>query len=30
MEYRKMVVEAQTMVDEARDKQKGKNVETMA
>ncbi len=29
MEYQKMVVEAQTMVDEARNKQKGKSVETM-
>jgi len=27
MEYRRMVVEAQTMVDETRNKQKGKNVE---
>jgi hypothetical protein len=29
MEYKRMVVEAQTMVDEARNKQKGKNVETV-
>jgi hypothetical protein len=29
MEYRRMVVEAQTMEDETKDKQKGKNVETM-
>jgi hypothetical protein len=29
MEYKRMVVEAQTMVDKARDKQKGKNVEIM-
>ncbi len=29
MEYRKMVVEAQTMVDEARNRAKGKSVETM-
>ncbi len=29
MEYIKMVVEAQTTVDEAKDKQKGKSVETM-
>ncbi len=28
MEYKKMVVEAQIMVDEARNKQKGKSVET--
>ncbi len=29
MEYRRMVVEVQTMVDEARDRLKGKSVETM-
>ncbi len=29
MEYKKMVVEAQTMVDETKNKQKGKSVETM-
>ncbi len=29
IEYRKMVLEAQTMVDEARNKHKGKSVETM-
>jgi len=28
MEYKKMVVEAQTMVDEAKNRQKGKSVET--
>ncbi len=28
MEYRRMVVEVQTMVDEARNKQKGKSLET--
>ncbi len=28
MEYKRMVVEAQTMVDEAKNKQKGKSVET--
>jgi hypothetical protein len=29
MEYKRMVVKVQTMVDEAKDKQKGKSVETM-
>jgi len=29
IEYRKMVLEAQTMVDEAKNKHKGKSVETM-
>jgi hypothetical protein len=29
MEYRRMVVEVPTMVDEAKDRQKGKSVETM-